>query len=233
MRKCILPEVNPALIPAMAINGSVNLLRSEFLAGIGKHMGDSQVIVGAADKSAVTISVSNHTESDVHLSWTFTWQPAEPNQYKSDRQSIDDASKIPSSFYDRLEEIGPLAEPFQSILTLDMARQTAKYNWLMRTVQVPLTNLLQAANKGIVMIGDAAHAMPIVAGEGANHALLDGVQLGDVLASSPASMTQAVQDVYEAQYERWEAGVARSTQCFSDLHNPTKQWLPLTQEQRS
>lgn len=194
-------------------------------------MGDSQVIVGTADRSAVTISVSNHTESNVQISWTFTWQPTEPQQYKSDRQSIGDASKIPSSFYDRLQEIGPLAEPFQSILTLDKARETAKYNWLMRTVQVPVRDLLQTAKKGIVLIGDAAHAMPIVAGEGANHALLDGVQLGEALANSPASLTQAVQDFYEAQHERWGDGVVHSVQCFSDLHNPKKQRLPLTQEQ--
>ena len=228
MRGSVLPGITPAVIPALAINGSFSLATCDFHAGIGKHMGKSQVIIGAADSTAVTLAVSDHTESDVRLSWTLTWQPAEPDQYKSARQSTDDANKIPLSFFERLAELGPLAEPFQSVLNRETAQHTAKYNWLMRSVWVPLTDVLHTAEKRIVMIGDAAHAMPIVAGEGASHALLDGLQLGKALGNAVnSSPSQVVHDFYDAQHDRWETGIVHSEHCFSGLHKPSQQWLPL------
>ena len=228
MRGSVLPGITPAVIPALAINGSFSLATCDFHAGIGKHMGKSQVIIGAADSTAVTVAVSDHTESDVRLSWTLTWQPAEPDQYESARQSTDDANKIPLSFFERLAELGPLAEPFQSILNRETAQHTAKYNWLMRSVQVPRTDLLHTAERRIVMIGDAAHAMPIVAGEGASHALLDGLQLGKALGDAVnGPPSHVVHDFYDAQHDRWETGIVHSEQCFSGLHKPSQQWLPL------
>ena len=228
VRRSMLPGVTPAVIPALAVNGSISLSTCDFHAGIGKHMGTSQVIIGAADRTAVTISISDHTESEVRISWTLTWQPAEANQYKSERHSIDDANKIPLSFYSKLAEIRPLAEPFQSVLNHETAQHTAKYNWLMRSVRVPKMDLLHTAEKGTVMIGDAAHAMPIVAGEGASHALLDGLQLGKALGNAVNSPPSRVaHDFYDAQHDRWQTGTAHSEQCFSGLHTPSQQWLSL------
>ena len=190
-------------------------------------MRKSQVIIGAADRTAVTISVSDHTESDVRISWTLTWQPTEADQFESARQSIDDAHKVSLSFYKKLAEIGPLAEPFQSVLNLENAQHTAKYNWLMRSLLVPWMDLLHTAKKRVVMIGDAAHAMPIVAGEGASHALLDGLQLGKALGNAVAPPGQVVHDFYDAQHDRWQTGIVHSEQCFSGLHKSSQQWLSL------
>lgn len=231
VRGSVLPGVIPVVIPALAVNGSFSLATCDFHAGIGKHMGKSQVIIGAADTTAVTISVSDHTENDVRISWTLTWQPADADQYENERQSIDDANKIPLSFYKRLAEIGPLAEPFQSVLNLETAQHSAKYNWLMRSVRVPKMDLLRTAEKHIVMVGDAAHAMPIVAGEGASHALLDGLQLGKALGNAVnIPRSQVIHNFYDTQHDRWETGIVHSEQCFSGLHKPSAphQWLSLT-----
>lgn len=228
VRKSILPGITPAVIPALVVNGSFSLATSDFYAGIGKHMGKSQVVIGTADRTAVTVSVSDHTHSQVCISWTLTWQPAEVSQYKSERQSVDDANRIPMSFYNRLAEMGPLAEPFQSVLNLNSAQQTAKYNWLMRSIRIPQSGLLHSAEKFIVMIGDAVHAMPIVAGEGASHALLDGVQLGKALGNAVDSAPSgAIQKFYDAQHGRWETGTSYSERCFSGLHKPSQQWMSL------
>jgi len=40
------------------------------------------------------------------------------------------------------------------------------------------------------MVGDATHAVPILGGHGANMAILDAVDLADVLGGDQGSMTQ-------------------------------------------
>lgn len=218
-------------MPAMAINGRVSLARSQFLAEVAKHMHGSQTMLGAADRTAVHLAVSNHTDSNVLLSWTFTWQPEAGGHDVSSRESVDDACKIPEDFFDRLSGLGPLAEPFRSILTPDAARRSAKYNWLIRSVQIPCSELLDSADSGIVLIGDAAHAMAIVAGEGGNHALLDGMQLGEILAlSTTQSVGQKVRTFYDSQLRRWEDGRVSSQHRFSELHKSMSQWRMLSSQ---
>ena len=226
VREGLLPGLAPAVLPAMAINGKMCMARSAFDIGIGKQMGNLQVIVGVADRTALTVSISECTARQVDISWTFTWQPGAADHYKTDRQSTSDAHEIPPAFFDRLARLGPLAEPFQSVFVPDNVQQTAKYNWLMRSVQVPSHELLKSADTGAAIIGDAAHAMPIVAGEGANHALLDGMQLGDALALSN-SYSKGIRLFYEAQTRRWESAVSSSQRRFSDLHRPMGYWRSL------
>ncbi len=186
-------------------------------------------MLGAADRTAVHLAVSNHTDSNVLLSWTFTWQPEAGSHDLLSRKSVDDASKIPEDFFNRLSELGPLAEPFRSILSPDAARRNAKYNWLIRSVQIPCSELLDSVDSSIALIGDAAHAMPIVAGEGGNHALLDGMQLGEILArSNTETSKQKVRTFYDSQCRRWEDGNVSSQHHFSDLHKPMSQWRMLS-----
>lgn len=229
VRKDLLPAVTPTVMPAMAINGRVSLARSHFLTEVAKYMSGSQTMLGAADRTAVHLAVSDHTDSNVLLSWTFTWQPEAGGYDVSSRKSVDDASKIPEDFFNRLSELGPLAEPFRSILSPDAARRTAKYNWLIRSVRIPCSELQDSVDSGIVLIGDAAHAMPIVAGEGGNHALLDGMQLGAILArSNTETIEQKVRKFYDFQCRRWEDGNVTSQHHFSDLHKPMSQWRTLS-----
>ncbi|KAL0031237.1 hypothetical protein WJX77_010786 [Trebouxia sp. C0004] len=231
VRKGLLPAVTPTVMPAMAINGRVSLARSHFLAEVAKYMNGSQTMLGAADRTAVHLAVSNHTDSNVLLSWTFTWQPEVlvRDHDVSSRKSVNDACKIPEDFFDRLSELGPLAEPFRSIMTPDAARRSAKYNWLIRSVQIPYSELQDSAGSGIVLTGDAAHAMPIVAGEGGNHALLDGMQLGEILAlSNTETVEKKLRTFYSSQFRRWKDGTVSSQHQFSDLHKPMSQWHRLS-----
>ena len=50
------------------------------------------------------------------------------------------------------------------------------------------------------MIGDATHAVPILGGHGANMAILDAVDLAEVLGGDEGSMTQ-IQEFYESKWQ--------------------------------
>ena len=56
-----------------------------------------------------------------------------------------------------------------------------------------------------MLVGDAADAMPIFAGEGGNHAFVDGVELGARLADG--SDENRIGDFYERMRETWRMAV--------------------------
>jgi 2-polyprenyl-6-methoxyphenol hydroxylase-like FAD-dependent oxidoreductase len=71
----------------------------------------------------------------------------------------------------------------------------------MRTGLVNLQDLQALAQKGIFFIGDAIHAEPILGGEGANAAIVDGFELADCIASSGVA---GISTWYEKQFSRWD-----------------------------
>lgn len=91
----------------------------------------------------------------------------------------------------------------------------------MRTVIVPKQDLLRLLQHGIVTIGDAAHAVPILGGHGANMAILDAIHLADVLAKQNGeekTTTTGLKDFYEDKWQGWYEAVEDSKKELVDVH---------------
>jgi len=86
-------------------------------------------------------------------------------------------------------------------------------NWLMRSVSVPGPELAGLASRGVVLVGNAAHAEPILGGRGANAALLDAVELAEVIVQG-----YGVAAFYEAAAGRWRRGVLGAERGIARLH---------------
>lgn len=54
----------------------------------------------------------------------------------------------------------------------------------MRSLLVSPTDIVSLASRGVLLIGDAVHAMPTLGGEGANLAIKDGFDLPEHIAAN-------------------------------------------------
>jgi len=69
--------------------------------------------------------------------------------------------------------------------------------------------------RGIVLMGDAVHAQPIVGGSGANAAILDAVELAEHIRA--ANEVDAATYV-DARAEAWKRDQRQAEQAIGDLH---------------
>jgi monooxygenase len=128
---------------------------------------------------------------------------------------------------DELARLGPLASPLGELLEPTQTSGDEMFNWLMRSVHIPADDLGRLAGQRVAFIGDAAHAMPIFAGEGGNHAMLDGVELGRSLADLRADPPAAVAAFYRGAHSRWAEAVAGSERRLLGLTRPIAEWRAL------
>ena len=94
-------------------------------------------------------------------------------------------------------------------------------------------DIAQGTEKGVVFIGDSWHAMPIFGGEGGNHAILDSIELANVLADEEKNLKQAVAAYYNGAWRRCQEAVKRSRQRFYLLHRPIAEWREMAGKMRS
>jgi hypothetical protein len=129
-------------------------------------MNSSNVLAGVADNVVLGISINDLTSTHVDISWTYS-RPAHSNLqsdplYNPDR-TPDESTRISEAFFTELKQLAPLAQPFAKFYNADAARSTKLFNWLMRIVRIPRQDLDLSIASNAILLGDAAHAMPIFA----------------------------------------------------------------------
>ncbi len=129
-----------------------------------------------------------------------------------------------------LAQLRDLTAPFHYLPRKEDLECDTLYNWVMRSVRIPLTSLSNLALKRIVLIGDAAHAMPIYRGTGGNQALVDSTELGNLLCglaergefprSTELTDTQLAVIFYEKAYTRWQDAIVATESQLLTMHQP-------------
>ena len=234
VRKLLLPRsVELDILPYVVFNGQRRISRALCAELLAPGLRDFNVFtLHSATKSGdVRLEISvieNHPGDDtVDLSYTYS-RPARDGDrdslYRPER-ALSGATEIPEAFYEELDALreARMQQPFAELFDSSKVRKDRVLHWLMRTILVRLSDLQHLARMGIGMIGDAAHGMPILGGEGANYAIQDGVELAEWIARNGGEYLEGFYmkktELLEERYERWMDAIEHSERNLVWMHD--------------
>lgn len=162
------------------------------------------------------------------VSWFYSRRarPREDVLYRPDRQ-VDEANVIPEELYDEMSSIQGLEEPWKHVCDMEMIRRDRIQNFLMREVVSDWKAFKDLARLGIVFLGDAAHATPIVGGEGADYAIQDALELADMVENCKEGMSAGFDHVEPAGDDRLEAMILKFYETKFSGEEGTPDWKSL------
>ena len=222
LRHLVSPEVQPKILPYVVYYGSRRMTARRYKDDIAPHM-KYPAMFHFRKRTQTLLRVIPCLPTSllddagyVHVKYTYS-RPAHKDDplFRPDRR-VWEAEIVPDQFYyeiGRLTDLGPV---FRDIFHPLNVRQDKILNWLMRSLLVPLEKLQELSDRGILLIGDAAHTMPILGSEGANWAIKDGIDLASYLAENDLSQ---LRHFYEQRYPEWQQAVSESEKRLFDMHN--------------
>jgi 2-polyprenyl-6-methoxyphenol hydroxylase-like FAD-dependent oxidoreductase len=217
VRSGLLPQIELAVLPYVAFNGKRRVPLATFDEHYAPAFGDSSVFERKFGDIVLWLSIFDRTDENVSISWVYS-RPANGDNdalHKPSR-STGEAKETPEEFFDEVESLPSSLEPFKDIFDTSKLRKDRILHWLMRTVEIPSEDLVGLSRQNVVLLGDAAHAEQIIGGNGANNAIVDAIELAEVLALSDAQGDLAAWS--EEHASKWQRGVKESTSRISQMH---------------
>ena len=217
VRKSLVPNIQLKVLPYVVFNGKRRMALKDYQKALAPQMQGYNITESRQDDIVLQIAINQYTTTTVDVSYTYS-RPAHQTDplHKPDR-AVPGATDIPEEFYIELEELKELGPAFAEIFNPAKVRQDRVLHWLMRSTLGTEQDIQNLADRGVLLIGDAVHAMPILGGEGGNTAMKDGVDLAEHIA---AHGPQGIKSFSSARYEDWKKKVEDSEQRLSEMHSP-------------
>lgn len=225
LRQSVLPDSKLNILHYVAYNGKRRIKRTTFTEDISPHINinESNIINFKHGDARLNFSINDYQREKVAVSWTYS----RPSRGSSDKlhqpeRPISGSESVPKELFEELAEIQTrLPEPFAHLFDSRMVKADRILHWLQRSILVPEDDLQSLARGGIVLMGDAAHAQPIVGGNGANEAIADAVSLAGRIASGQGDLSAWI----DGRYPAWEESVNAAEWNIEGLHNNTTERL--------
>ena len=228
LRKSLLPDFKLEVQPFAVYSGKRYVKAEHFTSSYARAFGDGNVVVRKPTDSRgprLEITVNDHLPNG-HVNISYVYSRAARNDSNANdplhhpERPVAGATDIPEDFYEELNQFisaHDVGQPYVDCFNVDQIRTERLLHWLMRTILVPKQELLRLLQHGIVMIGDAAHAVPILGGQGANLAVVDAIKLANVLAEGKGGTT-GLEDFYEERWQGWYDAVGASNKQLAEMH---------------
>ncbi|KAJ5171585.1 FAD/NAD(P)-binding domain-containing protein [Penicillium coprophilum] len=164
VRSQVLPHIVPEVVPVVVYHGEFEVSRDKYDRYMRPVIGNANILAGVGDGFNTPITACNITKTRVHLDRSYFRPACGENDRLFNVKKPEDETREP-----------PPGTPGRVVVAA--ARRAvgthSVFHWISRCVIMPTADALQAAQAGVVFIGDSWHAMPIFGGEGGNHALVD------------------------------------------------------------
>lgn len=213
------------VLPYATYNGKRTLTAHDFEQALAPSMRHTTVLRQRVANAYLEISVSERSSAAddddggaVTISYTYS-RPARTAEhdehdplFRPDRPKDGARDGPPDALFAELAGLREqLRGPFRVVFDAAAVRGDRLLNWLMRAARVPLG--VGGGAAGVVLLGDAVHAEPILGGEGANLAVEDALCLADVLAGGGAA-----EAFYSLRGAAWEESVRESEGRLAEMH---------------
>ena len=219
VRKSLAPDIQLKVLPFVVFNGKRRMSLDRFHDTVAPQMHGSSIIQCRQEDVVLQIAVFQFTDTDVGIDYTYS-RPARQNDplHKPNRP-IPGATDIPEEFYTEMQELKDLGQAYKEMFDSTKVRHDRILHFLMRSTLGTEQEIKDLTDRGVLLVGDAVHAMPLLGGEGGNNAMKDGVDLAEHIA---AHGPQGIKTFSNARHDRWRKGVEESEQRLVEMHSPTK-----------
>ncbi len=196
VRRAFTPNSNFTILPYAVYNGKCRVDPKTFEDKFAPHMNGANVIEHRIGQTLLQITVADRTETSVSISYTYS-RPARglADLGFTPERSAAGASRITDQLFDEVRSLGVLEEPFGEVFDAE------KMN--------------TGAGRGILLVGDAAHATPILGGDGANAAIQDCVDLAEYIVQNG---TSDLAGFYGTKDETWRSYVRDGEDRLAKMH---------------
>jgi len=219
VRKSLIPSIELKVLPFVIFNGKRRISNAEFEDLVAPAMGSRTILQSRHNDVVLEISINDFTPKQVDISYTYSRPAHEDDPLHKPDRPIPGATDIPEEFYIELEELQQLTRPFDIIFDVSKVRRDRVLHWLMRSTLGKPDEVENLAQQGVLLVGDAVHAMPILGGEGANTAMKDGVDLAQHIVRHG---TRSLQAFTNSKYQAWRNSVEESEKRLADMHVAAK-----------
>ena len=219
VRQSLCSSMKINVLPFVVFNGRRRISIDEYKVSMQHFMQDSVLIETHKGDVRLEISVNDFAESHVDLRYTYS-RPARTigDPLHLPDRPIGKAADIPNEFYDELVALRDRESPFKTIFDAGKVREDRVLHWLMRSVEPDLCEAKALASHGMVLVGDAIHATPILGGMGANMAIEDGIELAEHIAINGTGGGWT--EFMDLKYHRWMDLVKSSERGIGEMHLP-------------
>ena len=217
IRKSFFPHCDLNVLPYVVYNGRRSITLETYRQGLQPHLAGQTTMQALHGNALFQVYINEFTATAVHLGYTYS-RPAGINDplHQPDRPTTR-ADNIPSELYAELSQYGQkqLGPGFAEIFDSEKVRQDRVLHWLMRSTIAKHGDVEDLSDRGIWLIGDAAHPMPILGGEGANQVITDAVDLANHLSNLSSSSNCRF---LEKKHGEWRTAVHESEKRLSEMH---------------
>jgi tyrosinase len=221
-RQSLLSSAKLQILPYAVYNGKRRIVEADVIERLLQHFQDSTLIQELHGNVRLEIGINDITASHLDLSYTFS-RPAKQEGadplHRPDR-SLDASRTTPAELFDELKSLRNLEFPFNELFDPEKVRDDRLLHWLMRCIVLEKRDIDELGSQGIALIGDAAHATPILGGNGANLAISDALALGEAIGSD--GFEGAVKFSKQQAPGQWTDHVQDSRKRIGAMHGVEK-----------